>query len=204
MMVFWGDSTGLPKPYRGWDVFVAGEQNGRTTKVAASLKKLLAWLQEYMSVDTVTLLLPIADRQNLAVYATLGLEEEIVQQIRIPMGEGVAGRIAASRSPMIVNNLAQVEVISPILRQKRLRSLVGIPVSFNQEVVGVLHVGTLEPHQFTERDVQQLQLVAHRLKIEINDAGLLKFDQVRDNQKGWLDLLGFNKRTFCVNTVKFA
>ncbi|KAB8316625.1 GAF domain-containing protein [Tolypothrix campylonemoides VB511288] len=202
-MVFWGDSTGLPRPYRGWDVFVAGEQNGTTTKLAASLKKLLAWLQEYMSVDTVTLLLPIADRQKLAVYATLGLEEEIVQQILIPIGQGVAGRIAASRSPMIVNNLAQVEVISPILRQKGLRSLVGIPVCLNQEVVGVLHVGTLEPHQFTDRDVEQLQLVAHRLKIEIKDAGLLKFDQVCDNQKGWLEILGFNKRTF-VNTVKFA
>ncbi len=203
-MLFWGDNSGLPRSYRGWDVIVDWEQNRSKTKVAASLKKLLTWLQEYMSVDTVTLLLPIAERENLAVYATLGLEEEIVQQIRIPIGQGVAGRIAATRKPMIVNNLAQVEVFSPILRHKGLQSLVGIPLILNQEVVGVLHVGTFQSHQFTDTDVQQLQLVAHRLKAEMGDVGLFKFEKVRQNQKCWFDLLDFNKRTFCVNTLKFA
>ncbi|WP_375495009.1 hypothetical protein [uncultured Nostoc sp.] len=68
-----------------------------------------------MSVDTVTLLLPVADLQSLAVQATIGLEEEITQQIRIPIGRGIAGHIAASVEPMMVNNLSTVEVVSPIL-----------------------------------------------------------------------------------------
>jgi len=97
-------------PYRGWNL---GEQhNYTTTRLATSLKKLIEWLHEYMSVDTVTLLLPVADQQNLIVHTTIGLEEEIVQQIRIPIGGGIAGRIAASSEPMIVNDLSAVEVQS--------------------------------------------------------------------------------------------
>jgi L-methionine (R)-S-oxide reductase len=202
--MFWGDNTGLPKPYKGWNVLMGGEQNGTPTEVAASLTKLFTWLQEYMSVDTVTLLLPLEHEQNLAVYATVGLEEEIAQQIRIPIGQGIAGRIAATKSPMIVENLAQVEVFSPILRQKNLRSLVGIPLCFDQEVVGVLHVGSFEPRHFSDRDVEQLQLVAHRLKTEMGNAELFNFQKVRHHQKSWLEILGFNKNTFCLNTLQFA
>jgi signal transduction protein with GAF and PtsI domain len=117
-----------------------------------------------MSVDTATLLLPDEGRNNLAVCATIGLEEEIVQQIRIPIGQGIAGRIAANCKPKISDNLSQEEIFSPILRQKELRSLVGVPFPIGQGLVGVLHVGSLETRRFNARDIQQLQLVVHRLK----------------------------------------
>lgn len=184
-MIFWGNHTGQPMPYRGWNV-VVGERNNTKGKFAASLKKLLQWLQEYTSVDTVTLLLPVSDQQHLAVYATLGLEEEIRQQIRIPIGQGIAGRIALSMQPMIIDDVSAVEVYSPILRQKGLRSLVGIPIPINEQSVGVLHVGKFDSHQFNERDVQQLQLIAHRLKLMIGDGDVLQIEGARHHKFGKL------------------
>ncbi|MGI2904310.1 GAF domain-containing protein [Tolypothrix sp. VBCCA 56010] len=180
-MIFWGNHTGQPMPYRGWNV-VVGQTNNTKAKFAASLKKLLQWLQEYTSVDTVTLLLPVSDQQHLAVYATLGLEEEIRQQIRIPIGQGIAGRIALSMQPMIIDDVSAVEVYSPILRQKGLRSLVGIPIPINEQSVGVLHVGKFNSHQFNERDVQQLQLIAHRLKLMIGDGDVLQIEGARHHK----------------------
>ncbi|MDF5727316.1 MAG: acyltransferase family protein [Rhizonema sp. PD38] len=170
-------STDLAKSDEGWDVLIGGEYTGTHTRLATSVKQLLEWLREYMSVDTVTLLLPVRDRQNLAVYATLGLEEEIVQKIRIPIGQGFAGRISASKQPTIVNNLKEVEVVSPILRHRGLRSLVGIPLPIEQSQMGVLHVGTFESHNFTERDVQQLQLIAKLIGSMVADAKVLSFEQ---------------------------
>ena len=171
------DHTGLVKSDQGWDhVLINGQQISTETRLAVSLKKLLEWLREYMSVDTVTLLLPVKEQQNLAVYATHGLEEEIVQQIRIPIGQGFAGRIAASIEPMIVNNLSEVKIVSPILRHKGLRSLVGIPVSVKQSVIGVLHLGTFESHQFSDRDVEQLQIIAPLIEGMIADGGLFNFE----------------------------
>ncbi|NDJ20914.1 GAF domain-containing protein [Nostoc sp. B(2019)] len=179
-MVFWGDHTGLPKPYKGWNVFVGNGPDNTENQLVASVKKLLGWLKEYMSVDTVTLLLPTKDKQNLFVYATIGLKEEITENIQIPIGQGVAGRIAASNEPMIVKDLSKVEVVSPILQQKGLRSLVGVPLPIKQGVTGVLHVGTFKSHQFTERDVQQLQLVAHRLRLKIADIELFNLQKLDD------------------------
>lgn len=203
-MVFWGDHTGKPIPYRGWNVVVSGEQNGTKTKLVASLKKLLKWVQEYISVDTVTLLLPVANQQNLAVYATLGLEEEIEQQIRIPIGQGIAGRIAQSMQPMIINNMSAVDIVSPILRDSGLRSLVGIPILINQGEIGVLHVGTFDSHEFTERDVEQLQLIAHRLRLIIADAGVLNFAGDRHNQECCLQVNSFRKGISYVNTLNWV
>lgn len=174
-MVFWGDYSGFPQPYRGWEVGVIEQPNCTKTELAAALKKLIEWVHETLSVDTVTILLPVANKQNLAVYATIGLEEEIIQRIRIPIGQGIAGRIAALREPMIVNNMSAVEVFSPILRQKGLRSLVGVPLPI-QGAIGVLHVGTVGARRFNERDVQQLQLVAHRIGSVMEDIGLCDFE----------------------------
>lgn len=71
-MIFWGNHTGQPMSYRGWNVVVGGRHNNTKAKFAASLNKLLQWLRDYTSVDTVTLLLPVENEQHLAVYATLG------------------------------------------------------------------------------------------------------------------------------------
>ncbi|KOP23783.1 guanylate cyclase [Hapalosiphon sp. MRB220] len=184
-MLYWENQSGLPNFYKGWNVFIGEEQNNTATKFDTSLQKVLEWLKEYMAVDTVTILLPVKDQQNLDVYASIGLEEEIAQNIRIPLGCGIAGRIAASMKPMILDNVSEVDIFSPILRQKDLKSLVGIPVLLKQGVVGVLHVGTVKSHHFTERDVEQLQLVAHRISTMIH-AEVLNFEQSECNHK--LDL----------------
>ncbi|MCP6761527.1 MAG: GAF domain-containing protein [Fischerella sp. CENA71] len=181
-MLYWQDKSGLPNFYKGWNVFIGEEQNDTGTRFDTSLQKVLEWLKEYMSVDTVTILLPVTDQQNLDVYASIGLEEEITKNIRIPIGHGIAGRIAATMKPMILDNLSEVEIVSPILRQKDLKSLVGIPVPLKQGLVGVLHVGTFKSHHFTERDVEQLQLAAHRISTIIHGE-VLDFEQNEYNQK---------------------
>jgi len=107
-----------------------------------------------MSVDTIAVLLQTGDRHKLTVHATFGLEDEVAQHIQISIGRGFAGNIAASSKPMIVNDLMAVEVVSPILRHKGIRSMVGVPLLVEDQVVGVFHVGTVRPHQFTKNDAQ--------------------------------------------------
>ncbi len=166
-MIGWRDNTGLLSPHKGWEVIIGGEQNVTKTNLTTCYQQLFEWLRDYMAVDTVTLLLPVAERLHLTVQATIGLEAEIDQQIHIPIGQGIAGRIALSMQPMIVDNLAEVEVFSPVLYQKGLQSLVGVPLLLKQGVVGVLHVGTFHFRQFAQSDIQQLQLAAHRLRLTL-------------------------------------
>jgi L-methionine (R)-S-oxide reductase len=192
--MLWKDCTGLRNSYKGWQVFLRGEKNTTKKDFAPYLKNFLEWLRVYKSVDTVTLLLPVANQQNLGVYATIGLEEEIVKQIRIPMGQGIAGGIAANRKSLIVNDLSAVEIFSPVLRHKGLRSLVGIPLPISQDTVGVLHLGTFQSHQFTESDVEELESFAQRLGSTMADAGLFNGEWAH-NQEFCLENKGVRKIT---------
>jgi GAF domain-containing protein len=135
--------------------------------VQTLLHQLLSCTRQVMNADTVAVLLKTEDGQQLAVRATLGLEEEMTQEIRIPLGRGFAGRIAASREVAIVDDLSKVEVVSPILRHKGLQSMLGVPLLVKDRVIGVFHVGTILPRQFTEEDAQLLKLVADHVGLAI-------------------------------------
>lgn len=131
------------------------------------LQVLLDCIRQFMQADTIALLLQTKTGQQLAVRATLGLKEEIVQEIRIPLGRGFAGQIAASRKLMVVDDLSKIEVVSSILRDKGIRSVVGVPLLVKDRVFGVFHVGTFRSRQFTKDDAHLLQFIADRIGLTI-------------------------------------
>jgi two-component system sensor histidine kinase MtrB len=61
-------------------------------------------------------------------------------------------------------------VWNPILREKGIKSMVGVPLLIGEEAIGVLHVGTLTPRAFSRDDVELLQLVAERVALAIERA----------------------------------
>jgi signal transduction protein with GAF and PtsI domain len=131
------------------------------------LYQLLDCVRQVFSVDTAVVLLCSEDRQYLTVNAAYGLEEEVIAKIQIPMGHGFAGSVAAQRESVIVNDLSQVEVISPILRNKGLQSIVGTPIIVNNQVIGVFHVGTFHSRQFYRDEVHLLKIIAARIGVVI-------------------------------------
>ena len=135
------------------------------------LDELLERIRSALAADTATLLLLDADGRELRVRASAGMAEEVDQQVRIPVGSGIAGRIAATGEPAVVRDLSRAEVASPVLR-RRLRSLLGVPLFAEGRVFGVMHVGTQEPRDFDTDDVRLLQLVAERAATAIERAQL--------------------------------
>jgi len=63
--------------------------------------------------------------------------------------------------------LSTSEIMSPVLRNKGVRSMVGVPLLAKDQVIGVFHIGTLHSHQFTKNDIHLLQLIADRLEVAI-------------------------------------
>ena len=63
------------------------------------LRELLGRVTAVMGVDTVVISLLDADGQTLTLQAALGLGEDDVGPADIPVGQGIMGRIMASRSP---------------------------------------------------------------------------------------------------------
>ena len=126
------------------------------------LTELLDRIREIMQVDTAAVLLLDASSGQLIATAAAGLEEEVRQGVRIPVGRGFAGRIAAERRAVILDHVDHTTVLNPILWTKGIRSMMGVPMTAGDDVIGVLHVGSLMPRPFTSYDTELLQLAADR------------------------------------------
>ena len=126
------------------------------------LAELLERTRDAMQVDTAAVLLLDNSSGQLIATAAAGLEEEVHQGVRIPVGRGFAGRIAAERQPVILDRVDHTTVLNPILWAKGIQSMMGVPMVAGGQVIGVLHVGSLTPRQFTGHDIELLQLAADR------------------------------------------
>jgi anti-sigma regulatory factor (Ser/Thr protein kinase)/putative methionine-R-sulfoxide reductase with GAF domain len=131
------------------------------------LAELLNRVVDILHVDTAAILLLEDDGHTLVARAAKGLEE-VERGVRVPVRKGFAGRIAASGEPVFIADLDRAEVVNPVLREKGLKSLLGVPLRIEGEVIGVLHVGSLHPRLFGADDTNLLQLVGDRAALAIN------------------------------------
>jgi signal transduction histidine kinase len=163
------------------------------------LAELLTRIRGALETDTAAVLLLDETRGELVAHSAVGLEEEVEHGIRIPLGAGFAGRIAAERRPIVLDDVDRADDINPILREKRVKSLLGVPLVFGNRVLGVLHVGTLSPRDFTPEDVELLEVFAKTASIAIDHARLFaaerearirleRLEAVTDAALGYLEL----------------
>ncbi|HVX31900.1 MAG TPA: SpoIIE family protein phosphatase [Solirubrobacterales bacterium] len=141
------------------------------------LGTLLERIRDALEVDTAAVLLLDEDRGVLLARAARGLEEEVRQGIQVPLARGFAGRVAAEARPIIID-LDRAEVVNPILRQKGVRSMLGVPLTVDGRVIGVMHIGTLVRREFDADDVALLQLAADRAARAIEEAQLAEMRAV--------------------------
>jgi GAF domain-containing protein/anti-sigma regulatory factor (Ser/Thr protein kinase) len=136
------------------------------------LAALLDRITEVLHSDTAAILLLEPGGELLRARAAKGVEEEVEQGVTIPVGGGFAGRIVAERRPICVADVDHADILNPILRQKGIRSLLGVPLLVEGRVIGVLHVGSLTPREFGDEDTELLQLAADRAALAIDHAHL--------------------------------
>src|SRR2546421_8982533 len=71
------------------------------------LAELLSRVVELLAADTAAVLLLDRSGTHLEARAAFGIEEEVRQGVRVPLGVGFAGRIAADRRPV------RLDVVDP-------------------------------------------------------------------------------------------
>jgi PAS domain S-box-containing protein len=138
------------------------------------LAELLTRVRDAMNVDTVGILLLEPEGDELLAWAAKGLEEEVEQGVRIPVGVGFAGTVASSKGPVRIDDVETADVLNPLLKQKGIRTLLGVPLLVEGRVIGVMHTGRFARNQFTEDDTRLLQVVADRIALAIDNARLFE------------------------------
>ena len=145
------------------------------------LQELLQRISDILEIDTVAILLLEGDA--LHARAAKGIEEEVEQDVRIPLGRGFAGRIAAERRAITIPDVDHADILNPILREKGIKSLLGVPLIVQGRVLGVLHVGSLTPRDFSDDERDLLQLAGDRAALAIEQARLYEQRRVAETMQ---------------------
>lgn len=140
------------------------------------VRHLLGRLRQMMAADNAAILLAADNADYLTIYSVEGPEEEVSEQVRVPIGEGVAGTIYATQAPLLVDDLTTVPVANPFLRE-HLRSLIGVPLVVHGRAIGALHVDSVRPSHFNKDDVPFVQAIANRIALAVDHARLYQLAQ---------------------------
>jgi sigma-B regulation protein RsbU (phosphoserine phosphatase) len=140
------------------------------------LEELLVRVRDILSVDTTAVLLFERGADGLVARAACGIEDEVRQGVRVPVGVGFAGRIAATRQTVRLDRVDATTVSNPILWEKGIKTMLGVPLLRGDEVLGVLHVGRLDGRPFSDDDEVLLQVVGDRI------AGAIQTRQLADER----------------------
>src|SRR2546430_16610330 len=85
------------------------------------LVALLERTNALLDTDTCAILLVDEERAELVARAAVGIEEEVDQGVRIPLGQGFAGRVAAERAPGMLDGGVRADGSYPSLREQGIK-----------------------------------------------------------------------------------
>ena len=122
--------------------------------------------RDALHADVSSLYLLDRDGAYLTLAATNGLDRFQIGRARVPFGEGVTGRVAASRQPAVIPDIKddpRFLWVRGIDQRRFITSMLSVPLTWNDQTVGVLNIQTERQRDFNEADVAQLGAVADLL-----------------------------------------
>jgi len=115
-----------------------------------------------MDVEVCSFYLADRDRTRLTLAATNGLDRSQVGKVSLNWGDGVTGRVAASREPIAIEDVTKDDRFSWVrgFDVEALAGMLSVPLVWHDEVVGVLNVQTRDVRAFGEDDIAFLATIA--------------------------------------------
>ena len=110
---------------------------------------------------------------------TDGSVSALFQQVRLYMGEGLGGLVAQTARPYATAGYFQderflhTEPIDTAVREEGLDAILGVPLTVNGEVIGVLYAADRSTREFSPDEVALLSSLADHAAIAIDTANLL-------------------------------
>ncbi len=123
-----------------------------------------------------SLMLLDEDSQELVMAAAHGMSEEYIHKGNIKVGESIAGRVITEGRPIHVPDITNDprHVFSVNARNEGLTSLLSVPLSLKDKVIGVLNIYTNEQHNFTPHEINLFTSLASQAAIAIENARLFE------------------------------
>jgi diguanylate cyclase (GGDEF)-like protein len=113
---------------------------------------------ELVRGERASLMLRDGDDSDFVISRAVGLAEDVRKQVRVRIGEGVAGRVAAERRAVLAASGSEIATARGVYRT---RSYVSVPIVVNDVARGVLNVADpVGEGDFTTDDLATLEMLA--------------------------------------------
>ncbi len=159
---------------------------GRVLASKLELPELLATVLKLASgvvdAEAASLLLLDPATDELYFDVALGLGPE-ASKMRLKLGQGIAGTVAQSRTPEIINNVADEPRWSPQTDAKSgftTRSILAVPIVFKGKLIGVVEALNKRSGPFDRDDILAFEAFASQASVAIDNARL--FTSLRDEK----------------------
>ncbi|HEX8205333.1 MAG TPA: SpoIIE family protein phosphatase [Solirubrobacteraceae bacterium] len=134
--------------------------------LADLLRELLARITDVLGVDGAAVMLGEGEEGQVVVQAA-GEAATYVEQHGAGIESALTARILLERRAVVVDDTSREPGLADHPLGAAVRSLLGVPLLVDGRPIGALQVGTLFPRQFSEDDVDLLQLAADRAALAI-------------------------------------
>ena len=139
------------------------------------LRKIAELTQRIVPYQIFAIFLLDENLQELYFRFAVGHSADIVQNLRIPMGDGLVGTAAQNRKPVVVDDVrTDPRYIEAV---KAARSELAVPLIIQNKVVGVLDIESPEVGYFNDDQVRLLSLLASQIAIAIENAKLYESER---------------------------
>jgi len=132
-----------------------------TQDVRTLVDGMLTLVGDDMGAQRCSLMLRAPEPDHLFLAAARGIAPHIVEGARIRIGEGVAGRVAAAREPLLVQDVREAAQ-HPLLRDQYFTtgSFISFPLVYHGELVGVLNLtNRAQRGIYADEDVERVRLL---------------------------------------------
>jgi hypothetical protein len=123
---------------------------------------LLALVGDDMHSERCSLLLRAPEEGLLYIAAAKGIAPNITEGARVRIGHGVAGKVAATREPILVQDVAEAKD-HPLLKDEYFTSgsFISFPLVYHDELVGVVNLtNRVMQGVFVDEDVERVRLLS--------------------------------------------
>ena len=148
--------------------------DNRATDPRKLVDGLLSLVGDDMQAQRCSLMLRAVEPGWLYLAAARGLSPHIVEGSRIAIGEGVAGRVAAAREPLLVQDVAHAQS-HPLLKDQYFTtgSFISFPLVYHDDLIGVVNLtNRAQSGVFIEEDMERVRLLGLVIALVVSHAGL--------------------------------
>jgi signal transduction histidine kinase len=118
----------------------------------------------------------LESRDTLRVVAVAGNDD--ARDARVRLGEGIAGKVAQTREPMLVTGRVDAKRFPGRGERSRpVDSAMSVPLVNRGQLLGVLNVNAASGRRFTEYDLRASAIFAEQAAIAITNARLFDFER---------------------------